>query len=72
MPTLATMDSRGRITLPKSLRDTLKVSPGDRFAFYQLIDGTIIVRVKNRRLSELGGILARPEQPLVSVDEMRP
>jgi hypothetical protein len=47
------------------------LAPGDRLVFSQLVDGTVIVRVKNRRLSELGGLLTMPDQPAVSIDEMR-
>jgi AbrB family looped-hinge helix DNA binding protein len=71
MSRIVKMDSRGRVTLPRSLRTTLKVAVGDRLAFSQLSDGTVIVRVKNRRLSELGGLLTLPDQPSVSVEEMR-
>ena len=71
MLSLMKMDSRGRVTLPRSLRTALSLAPGDRLAFSQLIDGTIIVRIKNRRLSELGGSLTRSNQPTVSIEDMR-
>jgi bifunctional DNA-binding transcriptional regulator/antitoxin component of YhaV-PrlF toxin-antitoxin module len=70
MAKLVKMDSRGRVTLPRSLRTALKITPRDRLAFSQLADGTIIVRIKRRRLSELGGMLTRPNQPTVTIEEM--
>jgi AbrB family looped-hinge helix DNA binding protein len=67
---ISKIDARGRVTLPASLRDSLKLKPGDKIAFSQLADGTIIVRIKRRRLSELGGMLTRPDQPTVTIEEM--
>jgi AbrB family looped-hinge helix DNA binding protein len=72
MTTLVTLTSRGRITLPKKLRAELGLKPGTRLAFSQLSDGSVIMRVKNRTLSSLGGILAKEGYPAVSVDEMKP
>jgi AbrB family looped-hinge helix DNA binding protein len=63
--------SKGRVTLPKALRDALKVAPGDQISFSQLEDGTVILRTKHRRLSTLAGMLTRPDQPHVAIDEMR-
>jgi AbrB family looped-hinge helix DNA binding protein len=71
MTTEVTMTSRGRITLPKKLRAELGLVPGSRLAFSQLSDGSVIMRVKNRKLSSLGGILNREGQPAVPVEEMK-
>jgi AbrB family looped-hinge helix DNA binding protein len=49
MPTLVKMDTRGRVTLPKTLRTALKISAGDRLTFSQLDDGTVILSPKNTR-----------------------
>lgn len=71
MTITVTMTSRGRITLPKELRDQLGLVPGSRLAFSLLSDGSVVLRVKNRRLASLGGILTRPDQPSVSIDQMK-
>lgn len=71
MLTLLKIDARGRVTPPKSLRKSMGLVPGDRLVFSRLVDGTVILRAKTRRLSQLGGLLARPNQPYVSIDEMR-
>jgi AbrB family looped-hinge helix DNA binding protein len=63
--------TKGRVTLPKALRDALKVAPGDQISFSQLSDGSVIIRAKHRRLSTLAGMLTRPDQPNVSIEEMR-
>lgn len=71
MMTTVTVGSRGRITLPMALRLQLGLVPGCRLIFFQLDDGRFIARVKNRRASSLAGILTRPGQPSVSIEEMR-
>lgn len=68
---ISKIDARGRVTLPASLRASLKLKPGDKIAFSQLANGTIIVHAKSQRPSELGGMLSQPDQPSVSVEEMR-
>ena len=35
-------------------------------------DGTVIMRAKTRRLADLAGLLTRPDQPKVSVEDMNP
>lgn len=71
MTPLSKIDARGRVTLPALLRASLKLKPGDKVAFTELADGTAILRVKRRHLSALAGLLTRPDQPSVSVEEMR-
>ncbi|MYM84154.1 AbrB/MazE/SpoVT family DNA-binding domain-containing protein [Duganella sp. FT50W] len=68
---MVTMTSKGRITLPKKLRDQLGLVPGARLAFSLLGDGSVVMRVKHRRLSSLAGILTRPDQPTISIDNMK-
>lgn len=71
MTMIVTMTSKGRITLPKKLRNQLGLVPGTRLAFSLLGDGTVVLRVKHRRLSSLAGILTRADQPTVSIDNMK-
>jgi antitoxin PrlF len=70
MTTEVTLTSKGQITLPKELRTSLGLNPGAKLAFSQLADGTVVMRVKHRKLSDLAGILTRPGQPSVSIEEM--
>lgn len=39
---MPTIDARGRVTLPKSLRDSLGVRPGDKLSFTQTAAGWIL------------------------------
>ncbi|WP_179106822.1 AbrB/MazE/SpoVT family DNA-binding domain-containing protein [Variovorax sp. KK3] len=65
-----TLMSRGRITLPKALRTSLGLTPGTKLAFSQLSDGTVVMRVKRRKLADLAGILTRSDQPKFSVEDL--
>lgn len=42
----STVDSRGRITLPRAIRQHLGVGPGDRVDFELLPDGRVLLRAK--------------------------
>ncbi len=57
MSTDATLTSKGQTTIPKSIRDSLGMKPGDRMTFTLMPDGVVIMRVKNKRVSELAGLL---------------
>lgn len=67
----ATLTSKGQTTIPREIRDRLGLEAGDKLAFTMLSDGTVVMRAKTRRLADLAGILTRPGQPSVSIEEMR-
>lgn len=71
MTMMVTMTSKGRITLPKKLCNRLGLVPGTRLAFSLLSDGSVVIRIKHRRLSSLAGILTKPDQPTISIDDMK-
>jgi AbrB family looped-hinge helix DNA binding protein len=56
------MTSRGRITLPREVRVTLNLRPGDRIRFLPQEDGTVRMRAINKDISSLIGILPRPRR----------
>lgn len=72
LPTDATLTTQGRITLPKEIRERAGLKAGDKLTFTALSDGAVVVRAKDRRLLDQAGILTRPGQPNVGIDEMRP
>jgi antitoxin PrlF len=66
---VATVTSKGQITLPKPVRDKLGLRPGDRVAFREREDGTIVVEPETVRLLDLqGAIKARVRG--VTVEDM--
>lgn len=67
---LATLTSKGQLTLPKEIRDRLGLRPGDQLDFTVLSNGQLLGRRVNRDLLSLVGLLHRPGQAPVSVEEM--
>jgi AbrB family looped-hinge helix DNA binding protein len=66
-----TMSIKGQVTIPRDVRERLGLQAGDKIAWSLLSNGTVVVRPKTRRLVDLVGMLTRPGQPGVTVDEMR-
>jgi antitoxin PrlF len=67
---LATLTSKGQITLPKPIRDQLALMPGAQLDFSVLPDGTLCARKPNTQASSVLGLLKRPGQRPLSVAEM--
>lgn len=67
-----TLNSKGQVTLPREIRDRLGLKPGDKVNFTLLSDGTVVLRAKTKRLTDLAGLLTRPGQPTVTVEDMNP
>ena len=64
----ATMTRKGRITIPKAVRDATCLQVGDKMRFTILEGGTILIRVKNRRIRDL---LIKPRKGRhVTVEQM--
>jgi antitoxin PrlF len=59
MSTDATLTSKGQTTIPKEIRDNLRMKVGDRLTFTLMPDGVVVMRVKNKRVSDLAGLLHR-------------
>jgi len=59
MGLLATMTSKGQLTIPKEVRDQLKLEAGTQL-FISVRDGELVGKPKNRSISELAGILGKP------------
>ena len=59
MQAFSKITSKGQITIPKAVRESLCLKTGDKLAFVE-IDGEIVVRVKNKRAVDLVGILGPP------------
>jgi AbrB family looped-hinge helix DNA binding protein len=68
MTTDATLTSKGQMTIPKAIRDSLGMKTGDRMTFTLMPDGVVILRVKNKRVSDLGGILHKKDRKAVPIE----
>jgi AbrB family looped-hinge helix DNA binding protein len=65
----STVTSKGQITLPKEIRVRLGVKPGDRVAFREGPDGSILVEAETVDLMRLRGRI-RPKKAGVTLDAM--
>jgi AbrB family looped-hinge helix DNA binding protein len=65
---IATLTSKGQITLPIQVRTRLNLQPGDQLRFEVGPDGTLIGRPATRSAANLVGILKRKGQKPVSVN----
>ena len=69
MPT-STLTSKGQMVIPKTIRDRLKLEPGDRLDFIIREDGDILMRPISGDVRSLKGLFHRPGRPAVSVEKM--
>jgi antitoxin PrlF len=66
----ATLTSKGQLTLPKVVRDLLRLGAGDRVDFIVKDDGTVVLRPATVDVRELKGLLHKKGLKPLSVDEM--
>ena len=69
MPT-SILTSKGQTTVPKKVRDALKLKTGDRLEFIIESDNRVTLRPATSDLIALDGLLDRSSTPAVSVEAM--
>lgn len=62
--------AKGQTTIPKAIRDRLRVGPGDRVDFVVQPDGTVTLEPALHGVAPLKGLLAARGRPRVSVAAM--
>ncbi|WNM63857.1 AbrB/MazE/SpoVT family DNA-binding domain-containing protein [Candidatus Nitrospira neomarina] len=67
---VATLTSKGQITLPKEIREQLQLQPGDRVEFLVEPDGRVTVWPVTSDVTILKGLIPKPKQP-VTLEAMR-
>ena len=67
---LATMTSKGQVTIPKEVRERLKLEAGVRLNFVVRSDGEVLLKPARIDIRELGGILSRKGRRAVSIEAM--
>ena len=68
MSTDATLTSKGQTTIPKPIRDSLRMKAGDKMSFTLMPDGVVLMRVKNRQVSDLAGLLYKKGRKPVPIE----
>lgn len=66
---IATLTSKGQLTLPVSIREKLRLKPGDKIELFTKADGHIEGIPVKQTVAALKGILPKPART-VSLDEM--
>lgn len=66
---IATLTSKGQVTIPKEIRDKLSLRAGDRITFTPTQDG-VLIRAQKVPFETLRGVLGRPPVGGLSVEEM--
>jgi AbrB family looped-hinge helix DNA binding protein len=66
----STLTSKGQTTIPKGIRDKLAMKSGDRMTFTLMPDGTVLMRVKNKSVLELAGMLRRKGRKPVPIEQL--
>lgn len=67
---IATVTSKGQVTIPKEVRDRLRLRTGDQLDFVALEDGTVALRKRALRVDDVFGAFAHRANRTVSVEEM--
>ena len=68
--TNATVTSKGQVTIPKAIRDYLKLDAGSKVDFVIDLDGQVKVLALNVSAQALAGILHRPGMRTATIQEM--
>ena len=70
MTTAATLTSKGQTTIPKEIRESLGMKAGDRMTFTLMPDGTVVMRVKTKSITQLAGLLYKKGRKAVPVEQL--
>lgn len=68
--TIATLTSKGQITIPKEIRNRLMLDTGDQIDFQFTAQGDVLLRPVTRHVNEVFGRLSQPDQQVLTVAEM--
>jgi AbrB family looped-hinge helix DNA binding protein len=66
----ATLTSKGQTTIPKEIRDSLRMKAGDRMTFTLMPDATVLMRVKSKSITELAGVLYKKGRKTVPIEQL--
>ena len=65
----ATITSKGQITIPKDIRDSMGLKSGDRIKFMQSEKGQTTFLPISESIDDLKGIVPKPKNP-VTIEDM--
>ncbi len=68
---LATITTKGQVTIPKQVRESLKLQAGDKIEIVVTKEREAIIRPISKKVDDIFGKLHMPEKKSVSVDAMK-
>lgn len=66
----ATITSKGQITIPKVVRDSLMLNAGDRIEFVVTDKREALIRPISKKVDEVFGMLHKPGRMAISPEDM--
>ncbi len=66
----ATITTKGQITIPKDVRESLSLKTGDKLEMIVTDNKEAIIRPISKSVEEVFGMLHNPEQKTITVQEM--
>ena len=67
---IAKLTSKGQVTIPKPVRDTLHLTTGDRLDFVIKKNGDVVIRPVTKNVDDVFGKLHKPGRKPVSITDM--
>jgi len=67
---LATLTTKGQVTIPKGIRDALKLNTGDKIEILATDKGEAIIRPISKKVDEIFRKLHKPGRKAVSLKAM--
>ena len=67
---LAKITSKGQVTIPKAVRDSLKVYAGDKIEFVITEEGQALIRPITKKVDDVYGRLYKPDRKPISIEKM--
>jgi AbrB family looped-hinge helix DNA binding protein len=67
---LATLTTKGQVTIPKVIRDSLKLNTGDKIEILATDKGEAILRPVSKKVDEIFRKLQKPGRKAVSLEAM--
>ena len=64
------LQGKGQVTIPKEIREGLRMKTGDRMTFKLLPDGTVLMRVKNKSALSVAGRLFKKRRKALPIEDL--
>ena len=66
----ATITSKGQLTIPKNVRESMHIGSGDRIEFIKIDDEHYEIFAITRDIQNLKGIIKRKNKASISIEDM--